>query len=300
MAWDDWAFGIPTAGGYNAIKYGVGKLTESPGDEQEATRKKLLEEQAAKAGGFANYGERQFQNMTGDLNAQRAQLQDIATGKLSYSREALRQGLMQNQAAQRSMAASASPQNAAMAALAGAQNSARLGSGMSGQAALAGIQEQQGAMKLGADLAAQQRQQDLMAALQSRQNAMTGYGAGAAGVPEKSFAEKFGPSIVAGAAAFSDRRLKTNVAKGDADAKLSMEALEAYAYDYKDSKHGNGRQLGVMAQDLEKAGLGQAVIDTPDGKMVHGAKLAGANTAMIAALGKRVGQLEGKRKGKRK
>jgi len=39
------------------------------------------------------------------------------------------------------------------------------------------------------------------------------------------------------------------------------------------------------------------VIDTPEGKIVHGAKLAGANTAMLAALGKRVSELEG---GKRK
>lgn len=267
-------------------------------DEQEAARKKLLEEQAAKAGIFADYGQGGVVSLGGQMDTARQQLQDIATGKLSYSKEALRQGLMQNQAAQRSMAASASPQNAAMAALAGQQNSARLGSGMSGQAALAGIQEQQGAMKLYGDMTAQQRQQDLMAALQSRQNAMTGYGAGAAGQPEKSNLEKFGPALI-GAFSASDRRLKTNVTKGDADAKLSLETLEAYAYDYKDGKHGKGRQLGVMAQDLEKAGLGQAVIDTPEGKMVHGAKLAGANTAMLAALGKRVSKLEGRRKGER-
>jgi hypothetical protein len=199
MAWDDWAFGIPTAGGYNVAKWAVGKATDNPGEDDERKRKAMLERQAKRAGAFANYGEGGFKDMTGDLNAQRAQLQDIATGKLSYSREALRQGLQQNQAAQRSMAASASPQNAAMAALAGAQNSARLGSGMSGQAALAGIQEQQGAMKMGADLAAQQRQQDLMAALQSRQNAISGYGAQNAGAPEKSWAEKYGPMIIGGA-----------------------------------------------------------------------------------------------------
>lgn len=168
-------------------------------ESEEEKRKRLLAEQAAKASGFASQGERGFNSMTGDLNQQRAQLQDIATGKLSYSKEALRQGLMQNQAAQRSMAAGASPQNQAMAARTAMINSGRLGAGMSGQSALAGIAEQQGAMKLGADLAAQQRQQDLMAALQSRQNAMGGYSAGNAGAPEKSWLEKYGSMIIGGA-----------------------------------------------------------------------------------------------------
>lgn len=297
MGWDDWAFGIPTVGGYNAVKYGINKLTDSPGDAQEAARKKLLEEQAAAAGNFADYGEGGVQSLGGQMDTARQQFLDQATGKLSYSKEALRQGLMQNQAAQRSMAASASVRNGPMAALAGAQNAARLGSGMAGQSALAGIAEQQGAAKLYADATAQQRQQDLQAALQSRANATSGYGAGNAGVPEKSFAEKYGPTLISGAAAFSDRRLKKNVAKADDGARLKLEALQAYAYDYKNKKHGKERQLGVMAQDLEKAGLGQAVIDTPEGKIVHGAKLAGANTAMLAALGKRVSELEG---GKRK
>jgi len=178
MAWDDWVFGIPTAGGYNAAKWGIGKLTE-PGklSPEEARRQQLLQEQAAKAGGFADYGEGGVQSLGGQLDTARQQLLDQAQGKLSYSKEALRQGLQQNQSAQRSMAASASPANAAMAARTAAINSGRLGSAMAGQSALAGIAEQQQAAKLYGDLTAQQRQQDMMAALQSRQNAMTGYGA---------------------------------------------------------------------------------------------------------------------------
>lgn len=177
----------------------AGGFYKPGGEDEEERRKRLLMAQAAKAGGFANYGQSGYKDMTGELNAQRAQLQDIATGKLSYSKEALRQGLMQNQAAQRSMAAGAAPQNQAMAARTAMIQSGRLGAGMSGQAALAGIAEQQGAMKLGADLAAQQRAQDLQAALQSRQNAISGYGAGNVGAPEKGWLEKYGPMIVGGA-----------------------------------------------------------------------------------------------------
>lgn len=186
-------------GAYDLSNWDVNIQNKPKPPDAEQLRKELLARQAKRAGAFANYGESGFKDMTGDLNAQRAQLQDIATGKLSYSKEALRQGLMQNQNAQRSMAAGAAPQNATMAARSAMMNAARMGSGMSGQAALAGIQEQQGAMKLGADLAAQQRQQDLMAALQSRQNAMTGYSAGNAGPPEKSWMEKYGPMIIGGA-----------------------------------------------------------------------------------------------------
>lgn len=272
-----------------------GNVTKSPSEDAERQRKAMLAAQAAQAGNFASQGERGFGAMTGDLNAQRAQLQQIADGRLSYSKEALRQGLQQNQAAQRSMAAAAAPRDQAGAAHAAMMNASRLGYGMSGQAALAGIQEQQGAMKLGADLAAQQRQQDLMAALQSRQNAMTGYGAQNAGAPEKGFIEKYGPAIQAGATilAASDRRLKKNIDDADKDAKSALDGLKAYSYDYKDEKYGKGRQVGIMAQDLERSGLGHAVIDTPSGKMIHGGKLAGANTALLAALNKRVSKLEG-------
>lgn len=277
----------------SGIKHVVDGVTGSPGDDQERQRKQLLQEQAAKSGGFADYGEGGVQSLGGQMDTARQNLLDQATGKLSYSREALRQGLQQNQAAQQSMAAGASPQNGPMAARTAAINMARQGYGMSGQQALAGIAEQQGAAKLYADATAQQRQQDLQAALQGRSNALTGYGAQNAGAPEKGFLEKYGPAMM-GAFAASDERLKKNVDRADDEAMTKLGGLKAYSYDYKDEKHGKGRQLGVMAQDLENAGLGQAVVDTPAGKMVHGAKLAGANTAMLAALHRRVSKIEDK------
>jgi hypothetical protein len=71
-----------------------------------------------------------------------------------------------------------------------------------------------------------------------------------------------------------------------------LSALKAQSFRYKDPANGNGPQLGVMAQNLERAGLKQAVVDTPRGKVVDTAKLTGANTAMLAAMQERLKKLE--------
>jgi len=243
---------------------------------------------------FANYAQGGYQNLGVESQSVRDALRRQAQGQDSLSSEQLRQGLGQQLAAQRSMAASASPQNAAMAARTGAMQMGRAQAGMTGQAAMAGIAERNAAQQALAQMLMQQRQQDLQAALGSRGNAVSAFG----GVsPEKSGLEKAQPLISAagGAAALaaSDRRLKHEVADGDGDARTAIDGLRAYSFKYKDEKYGKGKQVGVMAQDLEKAGLKHAVIDTPSGKMVHGAKLATANTAMIAALGRRLSKLEG-------
>ncbi len=75
-----------------------------------------------------------------------------------------------------------------------------------------------------------------------------------------------------------------------------LNALRSFSYRYKDEdKYGKGERTGIMAQDLERAGIKHAVIDTPSGKMVHGAHLATANTAMLAALRRRVERIEKER-----
>lgn len=89
----------------------------------------------------------------------------------------------------------------------------------------------------------------------------------------------------------SDERLKTNIHDGSAAANAATARLGAVMYNYIDPALGAGPQLGVTAQNLEHAGLGHVVADTPGGKVVHGAKLAAANTAQIAALGQQVAQL---------
>lgn len=154
---------------------------------EEQQRKKLLEEQAAAAGGFANYGEGGFKSISGDADRVRGMLEAHATGAQSFSRESLRQGLGQQLSQQRSMAAG---MGSPMAARTAANNMARASYGMSGQAALADIQERQAFAKALADATMQQRQQNLQAALGSRGNAMTGYGAGTPFVPEPTFGDK--------------------------------------------------------------------------------------------------------------
>jgi hypothetical protein len=68
-------------------------------------------------------------------------LQAIANGQNSVSAMQLQQGLQQNQAQQMSMAASATPQNQAMAARNAMLNAGNAASGMMGQQAVAGLQE---------------------------------------------------------------------------------------------------------------------------------------------------------------
>jgi hypothetical protein len=271
-----------------------GKMQQDPGADAEKRRKELLYDQSSQAGSFADRSEEGFNRMGAESQASRDYLRRVASGQDSVSAEQLRQGLQQNLAGQRSMAAGASPQNSAMAARTAAMQSARLGSGLAGQQAVAGLQERQGAQKALADMIMQQRQQDLQASLGSRGNAIQGYGAGNAGTPEKSNVEKYGGAIMGGLGAImSDRRLKEDIKGGDKAANAALEGLRSYTYKYKDEKHGKGERLGIMAQDLEKAGLKHAVIETPEGKAVHGGHLAASNTAMVAALARRVKRLEG-------
>jgi hypothetical protein len=268
------------------------------GDESDSAQQKRadLNQQGQAAGGFAGVGEAGFGAMTAEGQQERDYLRRLASGQDSVSAEQLRQGLQQNLAAQRSMAASASPQNSAMAARTAAMQMGRMGTGLAGQQALAGLQERQMAHQGLANMISQERQQDLSAALGSRQNAIAGYGGVTA---EQSALEKWANPVagaLGAAAKFSDKRLKEDIDDGDSDANRAVDGLRAYTYKYKDKKLGKDKELGILAQELESAGLKHTVIDTPRGKAVHGAALATANTAMISALGRRIGKLEGKKK----
>jgi hypothetical protein len=276
----------------------AGKVLEDAVEESGSTKDQRanLTQSGNLASDFATEGQDNYRGLGAESYDMREALRRRAAGQDSMSAEQLRQGLQQNLAGQRSMAASASPQNAAMAARTGAIQMGRLGAGMSGQAAMAGIAERQAAEKQLADMLMQQRQQELQAALQSRQNAISGY----QGIkPEGSWLEKYQPVINAGTSAAgyaaSDERLKTDIKDGDSKAAKVLEGLKAFSYKYKSDKHGKGDQFGPMAQDMEKAGLGHAVIDTPEGKMVHGAKAALSGLALTASLAKRVAKLEGKK-----
>lgn len=281
--------------------YAVGKWLYNKAkhstDESQSTvdQRNNLNNQGGMASVFADQAQQGYGQMTQESQQVRDYLRSVAQGQNSIAGEQLRQGLQQNLAAQRSMAASASPQNAAMAARTAAIQAGRLGAGMSGQAALAGLQERRDAQSQLGQMILGQRGQDLNAALGSRQNAISGYG----GVkPEGTLLDKITPLVNAGAsgasaiATMSDKRLKEDIKDGDKDANKAIEGLRAYTFNYKNEKHGAGKQTGIMAQDLERVGLGHAVMETPEGKAVHGGKLATANTAMIAALGKRLSKVE--------
>lgn len=263
--------------------------------KDQAEIRALQKEQATAANQFAGRGEAGYGGMTAEMQAQRDYLGRLARGEESLSREQLRQGLDQNRAAQQSFVASAAPRDAGMAAITGANNMGRLGYGMSGQAAMAGIAERQAANQALANMNLAQRGQDMGVALGSRQNANAALGMYK---PEPGTMEKASSFLPILGGLFSDKDLKTDIKKGDDDANRAIKSLKAFAYSYKDQRLGKGKQVGIMAQDLEKAGLGHTVFDTPIGKAVDGGKLAGANTAMLAALGKRIAKLESKKKGR--
>jgi hypothetical protein len=100
-------------------------------------------------------------------------------------------------------------------------------------------------------------------------------------------------STVSGLAA-SDRNLKKNIKSGDKEAYSFLDALSASKYKYKEpEKDGEGEQLSVMAQELEKTEVGKRFVkDTPRGKMVDYGKGLAAMLASSASLHHRLKKLE--------
>lgn len=264
-----------------------------PWHVSDQTRQDLLAQQGGLSGQFASQAQQGYNAYGQQANQGLANLYAQSQGQNSVSALQLQQGVQQNLASQQAQAASASPQNSAMAARTAAIQSGRINAGLSGQQATAGLQERNQASQLYSQQLQGLRGQDLNAALSARQNAESGYGAGATGAPQKNWSETYGPAIIAGASAISDERLKTKIKDGSKDARSALAGLSAHSFSYKNQKHGKGTQLGVMAQDLERAGLGHAVMNTPHGKMVHGAKLATSLAAMMPGLDARLSKLEG-------
>lgn len=240
----------------------------------------------------------------GNIGQTQQYLANQMRGGNSVSQLQLQQGLAQQMAQQRQGAGAAMPNSSSSAQLGAANNLMRGGSSMANQQAMNGIQErgaatgalnqsqnQVGQMQLGS------RGQDLNAANGAYGVAGQAYG-NAIQYPQKTSASLFGGAAggAAGGVAsmFSDKRLKKNITSADDDATKSMSALKAYRFDYKDQKHGAGNQFGIMAQDLERAGLKHVIIEKREGKAVDTGRLSLANTAMVAALNKRVKQLEAK------
>lgn len=95
------------------------------------------------------------------------------------------------------------------------------------------------------------------------------------------------------AAAMSDENAKKKIKSADSSIKEFLSALSASEYEYKDKKHGNGKFVSPMAQELEKTELGKSmVMDTDEGKMVDYARGFGAMLAAQAHLNKRLEKME--------
>lgn len=149
----------------------------------------------------AQFGNNYQGNQAG-INNTAGMLQSLANGNNSVSAMQLQQGLQQSQGQQMSMAASATPQNQAMAARNAMMNSGNAASGMMGQQAMAGVQERQGALNALSQLQLQQSQQNMQGALGMYGNANQGYGT-TIQYPQKGMGSMFGGAFggMAGAAA---------------------------------------------------------------------------------------------------
>lgn len=257
--------------------------------------------------------------------AQMQQLQGIASGQQQGAGElAVQRQAAQAQAAQQAQARMARGGNAALAYRNAANQSAALGSTAAGMGQQAALTDQMNAQGLLGQTAASGRSSDIGVANanagyqqganqlnsgnylqflnQLNQTNMSKYNAdlGIGSQRESADASKTGGLIsgIGGAiAAISDERLKTNVgdARGDIDRLLEglSTARGAVSWDYKDPKHGEGRHIGVMAQDLERSDAGRRLVtDTPEGKLVDVRKTAMATLAASARLHERIKALE--------
>lgn len=179
--------------GKDAVDAVGGIADESP---SAIKRREMLNEQGANAGNFADMLTGSALGLQQESLGARNNLRDIASGKVSLSREQLRQGLGGNLANMRSMAASASPQNSALAARTAMMAGGRAATGLSGQTAAAGIAERQAAMNGLAQMLTAQSGQAINGVNGSRGNAIQAFGNV---TPDKSWLEKYGPMIQAGA-----------------------------------------------------------------------------------------------------
>ncbi len=109
-----------------------------------------------------------------------------------------------------------------------------------------------------------------------------------------------------GALIASDVRVKTNVEEGSSGIQEMLDKLQPYEYDYKDeiteeNPDLEGKQLGVMAQDLEASPLGQEFVQEDESgvKRVDYGKMGSTQMAAISDLHQRIKALEAMLKGEK-
>lgn len=185
------------------------------------------------------------------------------------SQDMLNRGMAQ----QRSMAAGARPGQQGMLKRLAMQNMGNLTGQINQQATLGRLAERN------------QAQQNYMGLLGQLRQQPTGFDQMLGAV---------GPGV--SAYLMSDERLKEDIEDGREKTRGTLDGIRALAYRYKDAKHGEGDQIGILAQDLERTPIGkQTVVETPEGKAIHPGRAVGFSLAALADLHDRVKTLEGAR-----
>lgn len=139
-------------------------------------------------------------------------------------------------------------------------------------------QEQMAYQQLLANQIAQQRSQDLGIGQMQNQIAQSN----AQGQNQMMGGLLSGAAGIGAAAMMSDKNVKKDIKDADSEITAFMDNLDPKSYKYKDEKHGKGKQVGIMAQDLEKSKKGKEIVaEGPEGKMVS---LEGAVPKLLAAV----------------
>lgn len=177
--------------------------------------------------------------------------------------------------------------------LAARQNIANQGSNISNQQQMynKGLEQQQFQNKM-AKAGAQNQATGNLANMYAQQ---AGAQAGADASVMGSIASLGGAAMMA-----SDVRVKTDIQDGAPQVRKMLDSLDPYEYDYKDAikeePSMEGRQLGIMAQDLEESDLGDNFVqeDMNGVKRVDYGKMGSTQLAALADLHQRLKNLEGK------
>lgn len=321
---------VGTLGGYGALA-GSDMMTNANVPTQYADRNQMQGyiQQGMGPGGIANQQAPQLQMGADPFRAaqmqQLQQLQGVASGQQQGAGElAAQRQYAQALAAQQAQARMARGGNAALAYRNAANQSAALGSTAAGMGQQAAMQDQQQAQGMLGQVGAQGRAGDFSTA-----NANAGYQQGTnqlnsgnylglmnqlGGMNQNELAAKQAVTLganqnqanllggllsTAGQAAGmkSDERLKTDITDARREVDEMLDSLLPKAYVYKDSKHGVGRRVGIMAQDMERSKAGRDIVsDKPDGKELDINKALSAALASSARLNERVRELESKAK----
>lgn len=157
-------------------------LTNRPGEKEQ--RQGLLN--------MGQQGQAQYGALGQQLGSEADYLRRVSRGEESLSAQQLKDSLARVNAQQASMAASAAPQNQAMAALNASRNAMQASSGLAGQQAMAGIAERAAAHDALGRMLLQQRGQEQNAA-------QFGYGQMK---PGQSWLDRFGGAIMGGLQAY--------------------------------------------------------------------------------------------------